>query len=281
MPRPTLLPGHATTSPAPTDRPRVVIVGAGFAGLAAARGLRRAPVEVTVLDRTNHHLFQPLTYQVATALLSPGEIAPALRTVLRAQHNATVRLAETTKIDLPDQSIRVLDAGGASSRIHYDYLVVAAGSQTSFFGHDDWAQWLYPIKTIAEATRLRDQISCAYERATEEHDPHEQAQWKTFAIVGAGPTGVEIAGQMASLARERDAESLQEGKARTRIVLIDAFEEVLSTFPRSLRAHTHRQLAEMGVQFQLGAMADAVDPGGVTVKRRDGRSHRIDARTVI
>lgn len=166
---------HSTTSPDTTRWPRVLIVGAGFAGLAAIRDIRHAPVDVTVVDRTNHHLFQPLVYQVATGLLSPGEIAPALRKVVRRQRNATVRLAETTDVDLVGRQIEVLETDGSTRRIGYDYVVVAAGSQDSCFGHADWAEYLYPMKTLAEAVRLRDQLLNAYERAVECDDPAEQS----------------------------------------------------------------------------------------------------------
>ncbi len=270
-----------TTLPGTTRRPRVLIVGAGFGGLAAIRGLRHATVDVIVVDRTNHHLFQPLVYQVATGLLSPGEIAPALRKILRRQRNATVVLAETTDVDLASRQVEVLETGGTTRRIGYDYLVVAAGSQDSYFGHDEWAKHLYPMKTLAEAARLRDQLLTAYERAAQCDDPAEQSRWTTFAIVGAGPTGVEIAGQLASLARALRHELHQMNTIRSRIVLIDALDEVLSTFPRTLRTHTHQRLTAMGVDILLDTMADAVDVAGITVKTKDGRTERIDTHTVI
>jgi len=259
----------------------VLIVGAGFGGLAVIRGLRHSPLDVTVIDRTNHHLFQPLVYQVATGLLSPGEIAPALRKVLRRQRNATVLLAEATTIDLAHQHIEVLEVGGAIRRLGYDYLVVAAGSQDSYFGHDEWAEHLYPMKTLAEATRLRDQILSAYERAAEcDDDPIEQARWTSFVIVGAGPTGVEIAGQLVSLAREMRYES-HELNTGSRIVLIDALGQVLSTCPSSLRRHAHQRLTAMGVQVLLDTSAAAVDAGGITLNTADGHTERIDTHTVI
>ncbi|MEO7126067.1 MAG: NAD(P)/FAD-dependent oxidoreductase [Nakamurella sp.] len=266
---------------AATPCPRVLIVGGGFGGLAAARGLRDAPAKVTVIDRTNHHLFQPLAYQVATGLLSPGEIAPALRKVLRRQQNATVLLAEATDIDLDGRSVHVLEADGRAGQIGYDYLVVAAGSQDSYFGHDEWAEHLYPMKTLAEATALRNRILCAYERAAECDDPAERARWMTFAIVGAGPTGVELAGQLAWLARELRQEFHNTNDMSSSIVLIDGLSDVLSTFPKSLRAHTERQLTAMGVEVRLEAKADAVDATGITVKTKGGQTECIDAHTVI
>lgn len=271
----------STTRPDTSRRPRVLIVGAGFAGLATIRGLRHTPVDVTVIDRTNHHLFQPLVYQVATGLLSPGEIAPALRKVLRRQRNTTVRLAETTDMDLAGRQIELLETGGTITRIGYDYLVVAAGSHDSYFGHDDWAEYLYPMKTLAEAVRLRGQLLTAYERADQCGDPAERSRWKTFVIVGAGPTGVEIAGQLASLARELQHELHHIDTSRSRIVLIDALPEVLSTFPQTLRSHTHQQLTAMGIEIVLDARADAVDGGGITVRTKDGHTERIDTHTVI
>nr|MDQ2873705.1 NAD(P)/FAD-dependent oxidoreductase [Actinomycetota bacterium] len=267
--------------PPTSRRPRVVVVGAGFGGLAAARGLRHAPVEVTVIDRTNHHLFQPMLYQVATGLLSPGEIAPALRKVLRRQHTAVVLLAEATDVDLATRQVEVFEAGGSTRRIGYDYLVVAAGSHPSYFGHDDWAEHLYPMKSLIEAIGLRDQILCAYARAIECDDPAERARWKSFVIVGAGPTGVELAGQLTSLARELDSELRQGDTNSSRIVLIDALSEVLSTFPPALRAHTHQRLTVMGVQVRLDTSAVAVDAAGITVKATDGHTERIDTHTVI
>lgn len=264
-----------------TARPRVLVIGAGFGGLAAIRQLRHAPLDVTVIDRANHHLFQPLVYQVATGLLSPGEIAPALRKVLRRQRNATVLLAEATDIDLTNRHIEVLETGGITRRIGYDYLVVAAGSQDSYFGHDEWAEHLYPMKTLAEAARLRNQLLAVYERAAQCDDPHEQSRWTSFAIVGAGPTGVEIAGQLAALARELHHELHQLDGTRSRIVLIDALDELLSTFPRTLRTHTRQRLTAMGVEILLGTTADGVDADGITVKTKDGGIQRIDTRTVI
>lgn len=281
MPTPTPTPARAAPSPAPTGWPRVLILGAGFGGLAAARGLRKAPVQVTVIDRTNHHLFQPLAYQVATGLLSPGEIAPALRKVLRRQHNTAVLLAEATDIDLDTRHVEALEVDGATRRIGYDYLVVAAGSQASYFGHDEWAEHLYPMKTLVEAIGLRDQILCAYERAAECDDRAERARWMSFAIVGAGPTGVELAGQLASLTRELRHELHDTDATSSQIVLIDALDAVLSTFAPSLRAHAHQRLNAMGVHIRLNSKADAVDGAGITIKAKDGHTERIDTHTVI
>jgi NADH dehydrogenase len=272
---------HDTASTVSGNRPRVVVVGAGFGGLAAVRGLRHAPVEVTVVDRTNHHLFQPLVYQVATGLLSPGEVAPPLRKVLRRQHNTTVLLGETTDINLTDRHIQVLEAGGTTRSIGYDYLIVAAGSHDSYFGHDDWAEHSYPMKTLPEAIGLRDQILRAYEQATECVDPTVRDRWTTFVIVGAGPTGVEIAGQLLALTRELRDELHRDDGSPARIILVDALSDILSPFPPALRAHAHQRLTEMGVQILLDTQADAIDATGITIKASNGHTERIDAHTVI
>ncbi len=270
-----------SNAPDPSRRPRVVIVGAGFGGLAATRGLRRAPVEITVIDRTNHHLFAPLLYQVATGLLSPGEIAPALRKVLRRQHNTSVVLGEATEVDLDARQVEVLQEDGTATQLGYDYLVLAAGAHDSYFGHDEWAEHAYPMKTLAEAARLRDHIFEAYEQAAECNDPTERCRLMTFVIVGAGPTGVEIAGQLAALAREMRQEFHPISAAESRIVLIDALAEVLSTFPPALRAHTCKRLTAMGVEVLVNTRAEDIDADGITVKATDEHTQRIDAHTVI
>lgn len=267
--------------PGASRRPRVVIVGAGFGGLAAARGLRHSPVDVTVIDRTNHHLFAPLLYQVATGLLSPGEVAPALRKILRRQHNASVLLGEATKIDLDARQAEVRQENGTVRREGYDYLVLAAGAHDSYFGHDEWAEHAYPMKTLAEAAHLRDHIFDAYERAADCDDPAARCRLMSFVIVGAGPTGVEIAGQLAALAQNMRQEFHPITAAESRIVLIDALGEVLSSFPSVLRAHTRGRLAAMGVEILLGARAEDIDSDGITIKTTDGGVQRIDAHTVI
>ncbi|MGI8768622.1 MAG: NAD(P)/FAD-dependent oxidoreductase [Propionibacteriaceae bacterium] len=271
----------ATTAIARAGRPRVLVVGACFGGLATIRHLRHAPVDVTVIDRTNYHLFQPLVYQVATGLLSPGEIAPALREVLRRQDNTTVLLAETSDIDLDGRQIEVHEANGSIRRLPYDHLVVAAGSHDSYFGHDEWAQHLYPMKTLAEAARLRAQLLGAYEQAAQCPEPTERSRWLTFVVVGAGPTGVEIAGQLATLADELRLEWHRKDSPRPRIVLIDALGEVLSTFPQALRSHARQRLSAMGVDISLTTAAEDADADGITVKAHDGHTERIFAHTVI
>jgi NADH dehydrogenase len=262
-------------------RPRVVIVGAGFGGLAATRGLRRSPVDVTVIDRTNHHLFAPLLYQVAAGLLSPGEIAPALRKVLRRQHNASVLLGEATEVDLDAQQVGVHQEDGTTSREGYDYLVLAAGAHDSYFGHDDWAEHAYPMKTLAEAAHLRDHIFAAYERAADCANAAERYRLMSFVIVGAGPTGVEIAGQLAALAHEMRQEFHPITTAESRIVLIDALPHLLGTFPAVLRNHAGERLAALGVDVRLDTRAEAIDADGITIKTTGHDTQRIDAHTVI
>jgi NADH dehydrogenase len=238
-------------------------------------------VDVTVIDRTNHHLFAPLLYQVATGLLSPGEIAPALRKVLRRQHNTSVLLGEVTEVDLDARQVEVVQADGIVSRERYDYLLLAAGAHDSYFGHDEWAEHAYPMKTLAEAAHLRDHIFDAYERAADCDDVDERWRLMSFAIVGAGPTGVEIAGQLAALAREMRQEFHPITTAESRIVLIDALPQVLSSFPAVLPTHTRKRLAAMGINVLLGARAEDIDADGITIKTTDGGMQRIDAHTVI
>ncbi|WP_143262053.1 NAD(P)/FAD-dependent oxidoreductase, partial [Allokutzneria sp. NRRL B-24872] len=180
---------------------RVVIVGAGFGGLAAARALKDAPVEVTVVDRMNHHLFQPLLYQVATALLPPGDIAPAIRDVLRGQRNAKVLLGEVVGFDTTGKHVEVVLSDGARRELDYDTLVVSAGATDSYFGHDEWREVARPMKTLADAIDLRSRLLSAFENAAAAESAEERDRWMTIAIVGAGPTGVELAGQVAAMAR--------------------------------------------------------------------------------
>lgn len=269
-----------STSPQ-RSRPRVIIVGAGFAGLVASRRLRHVPVDIVLVDRTNHHLFQPLLYQVATGILPPGEIAPPLRKIMRRQPNTTVELGEVTDIELDRREVAVCGAEDSPHRISYDYLIVAAGAEDSYFGHDQWAPHLYPMKALAQALRLRDQVLTAYQRAATCTDAEERTQWTTFAIVGAGPTGVEIAGQLATLARELQPEFSAIDPARGRIVLIDALDDVLTSFPPTLRRHTIKRLTRLEVDILLGAMVSDVDEREITVTTNDGRTERIQTHTVI
>jgi NADH dehydrogenase len=266
--------------PRDVTRPRVVIVGGGFGGLAAARRLRHAPVDVTLIDRTNHHLFQPLLYQAATGVVSPGEIAPALRAVLRRQRNASVWWAEVTDVDAGRREVELRDAEGVRRRLGYDYLIVAAGARDSYFGHDEWAPHLYPMKTLAQAVALRDRILAGYERAAETTDADERRRWTTFVIVGGGPTGVELAGELAAATRQFHRDFHHLDTERARIVVVEAGPHVLGHFAAPLREHARHRLTELGVELRLGTRAVDVDDGGIDVQA-DDRRERIAAGTVI
>ena len=221
---------------------RVVIVGAGFGGLFAARALRRAPVEVTVVDRTNHHLFQPLLYQVATGVLAEGDIAPPIRDVLRRQGNARVVLGDVVDIDLAAREL-TLDSQGTST-VPYDSLIVAAGAAQSYFGHDEFAEHAPGLKTIDDALALRRRIFGAFEMAELESDPERRAAWLTFVVVGAGPTGVELAGQIAELSRRGLRGNFRTFEpADARVILVEGGDNVLAPFPAPLRRRARRDLA--------------------------------------
>ncbi|MBI1213283.1 MAG: NAD(P)-binding protein [Alphaproteobacteria bacterium] len=250
-----------------SKRPHVVIVGAGFGGLSAAMALHSAPVDVTVIDRHNYHLFQPLLYQVATASLSPAEIAQPIRSILRDQTNARVLLDEVNGVDTAKKIVRT--AGG--QRVAYDYLVVATGARHSYFGKDHWEAHAPGIKSVDDATRVRGKILTAFERAEVESDPAKRRALLTFVIVGGGPTGVEMAGAIAELARQsitRDFRSITPHCAH--IVLVEAGPRVLPSFPESLSAEAKRALEAKGVDVRIGVAvgditADAVSIGAETL----------------
>jgi NADH:ubiquinone reductase (H+-translocating) len=260
---------------------RVVIVGCGFAGLFAAKALRRAPVEVVVVDRTNHHLFQPLLYQVATGVLSEGDIAPPIRDVLRHQRNVRVVLGEVVDVDVEQRELKI-DTLGSETKLSYDSLIVATGVSQSYFGHDEYARHAPGMKTIDDALELRGRILGAFEIAELEPDAAAREPWLTFAIVGAGPTGVELAGQIAELSRRalrgnfRCFES-----AASRIVLLDAGPAVLASYPERLRRRAQRDLQRLGVEVRLGTRVVGVDEAGLDVSIGEGDTGRIDARTKI
>jgi NADH:quinone reductase (non-electrogenic) len=260
-----------------TSSRKVVIVGGGFAGLNAARALRSAPVDVTVVDRRNYHLFQPLLYQVATGSLAPGEVAAPLRGVLGRQRNTRVLLGQM--VDLDPKGKRVLLADGAS--LEYDSLVIAIGSQTSYFGHDAWKEWAPGLKSIDEAVNVRHKILYAFEVAERISDPLQRKAWLTFVIVGAGPTGVELAGAIGEIARQtlrHDFRSIHPEEAR--IILLDGLPRVLMPFPEGLAQKAQRSLERLGVEIQTGTMVKDVDRDGLTVEG-GGHSNRIEAHTVI
>ncbi len=268
--------------PGRDGRPLVVIVGGGFGGLAAARSLADAPVDIVLVDRSNHHLFQPLLYQVATGILSEGEIAPPLRGIFSHYPNVVVRLAEVSGFDLASRVIHATAAGGDRLALSYDYLVVAAGAMPAYFGHDDWAQLAGGMKSLADAQRLRSRILDAFEMAADSSDPVERDAWLTFVTVGGGPTGVELTGQVAELSRQllcREFKSMDTGRAK--IALLDAGSTVLAAFPQRLQAIAAGDLSRLGVEIRTTTRVTGIDEHGVDADGGNGQHVRIPARTVF
>jgi NADH:ubiquinone reductase (H+-translocating) len=264
-----------------TSRHRVVIVGAGFAGLRAARALRHAPVDVTVVDRANHHLFQPLLHQVATGALPEGDIAPPVRDVLRHQRNAQVLLGDVTDIDLDDRQV-VLQTIGTRRRVGYDSLIVAAGARQSYVGHDEFALHAPTLKTIDDALKVRGRIFGAFELAELEPRPERRDPLLTFVIVGAGPTGVELAGQIAELSRRALKHNFRTfNPADVRIIVIDGASAVLPAFPEPLQRRARRDLQRLGVEVRLHSTVTSIDPDGVDVTHHDGSTDRIQSYAKI
>jgi NADH:ubiquinone reductase (H+-translocating) len=266
------------------SRHRVVVVGGGFAGLNAVRGLRDAPVEVTLVDRQNFHLFQPLVYQVATGALASAEIAAPLRAVLKRQRNARVMLATAKGFDLEAREVVLADLpdGEAERRLPYDTLIVAGGSNYSYFGHEDWREFAPELKSIGGALQIRGRLLSAFEAAELEPDPERRRAWLTFAVVGAGPTGVEMAGQIAELARDtlrRNFRSVEPGRAR--IVLLDGEDRVLPAFPEALSRRAGRELEQLGVEPLPGRIVVDVDAESVSWEEKGGGRTRLPARTVV
>lgn len=262
----------AAAVPEMAREPRVVIIGAGFGGLSAARALRHARVAVTVIDQRNYHLFQPLLYQVATAALSPADIASPIRGILAGQKNARVLLGRVIGVDRESREVLLEDR-----RVPYDMLVVATGARHSYFGHDDWAAAAPGLKTIDDATRLRRAILLAFERAENETDADEMHRLMTFVVVGGGPTGVELAGAVAELARyalARDFRAID--PTMSRIVLVEAGPRILPSFPDSLSAAAQRALEKLGVEVRVNEAVTRCDGAGVTAG-----GTRIDAGTVV
>ena len=260
-----------------------MVVGGGFGGLFATRALGWSPVDVTLVDREPHHLFQPLLYQVATGILSEGEIAPSLRYVLRRQRNVEVVLAAVTGFDLERRSVQVERPDRAAREIAYDSLIVAAGAGQSYFGHDELAEHAPGMKTLDDALRLRGRLLQALEMAELSEDPKQRAGWLTVAIVGAGPTGVEIAGQVRALATRALGSSFRRIDPRQiRVLLLDAGHEPLAHFGERLSDSVARELARLGVELHMGVRVTAVDDESVVLERPGtAGSERIDARTVI
>jgi NADH dehydrogenase len=277
----TTSPARVPVAPSQGGRPRVVIIGSGFGGLFAAQRLRKADVDITLIGKTSHHLFQPLLYQVATGILSEGEIAPSTREVLRRQENVRVVLGQVTDIDLTARTVTSSVLGRTT--VHpYDELIVAAGAGQSYFGNDRFAEFAPGMKSIDDALELRGRIFGAFELAELAEDQAEVDRLLTFVVVGAGPTGVEMAGQIAELAHRtlrRDFRRIDPTTAR--VVLLDAAPAVLPSFGEKLGDRARRQLNQTGVEVQLGAMVTDVDANGIEVKDADGQVRRINAATKI
>lgn len=259
------------------QRHRVVILGGGFGGLNAAQKLRNAPVEVTLIDRRNFHLFQPLLYQVATGSLSPGEIAAPLRGVLSKQKNAQVLLGEAADID-PVAKHVILRDGGIYA---YDSLIVATGSQTSYYGNDSWREWAPSLKSVEEATAIRHKILYAFERAERSANEEEARAWLTFVIVGGGATGLELAGALAEIANETLKNDFRHINPReARIILMEGGPRILGAYPVDLSTKAEKLVSRLGVEVHKGVMATSIDAGGVTYKSGE-ESKSLPAKTVL
>ena len=263
---------------------RVVIVGGGFGGVRAAQALAHAGVQITLIDRTNHHLFQPLLYQAATGALSPEEIAAPLRAILKRQRNVRVVMGEVHGFDLDRRRV-VLDAlpdGESGIEIEYDTLVVAGGSRYSYFGHDEWRRFAFEVKSLESALAVRRRIFTAFEAAELEQDPVRRAAWLTFVVVGGGPTGVEMAGQIAELASDtlrRDFHAIDSRHAR--ILLVEASERILPAFPPRLSTKAAAALQRLGVTLVLDTSVIDIDEHSVCTRGRDGTSQRLPTRTMV
>jgi NADH:ubiquinone reductase (H+-translocating) len=271
----TLQSVEPTGASLPTLMPRVVIVGAGFAGLNAAKALADAPVQVTVIDRNNHHLFQPLLYQVATAVLSPADISAPIRGVLHKQKNTEVLMAEVTGVDVENQ--RVLMKDQAVPELPYDYLILATGAHDSYFGHNEWAQFAPGLKSIIQATSIRRKILLAFEKAEEEPDPEKRRALLTFVMVGAGPTGVEMSGAIGGLAHKTLVSDFRHiNPKEARIVLVEALPRILPAFDERLANKARKALNRLGIEVRTSSPVEAIDSEGVVVA-----GERIPAKTVI
>jgi NADH:ubiquinone reductase (H+-translocating) len=254
------------------QRPRVVLVGSGFGGQAAVRALRRAPVRITIVDRSNHHLFQPLLYQVATAALSPADIAAPIRRIFRHQTNVSVLLAEATAINVTEKRVVLLDGS-----IDYDILILATGATHAYFGHDDWALFAPGLKSLKDALRIRQRVLMAFEVAERETDDARRRAWMTFVIVGAGPTGVELAGTLAEVTRQTLARDFRHiNTASARVILVEASPRVLGAYTEDLSQAARQQLEKLGVTVWTGMQVTGIDADGVSIGHE-----RIHAHTVI
>jgi NADH dehydrogenase len=257
--------------------PRVIIVGGGFGGLYAARALARAPVDVTLLDRRNHHVFQPLLYQVAAAALSPGDIASPIRWVLRRQANVEVLLADVRRVDPARHTVAIASNEGPDVEMAFDYLILATGSTHAYFGHDEWRDVAPGLKTLEDALDIRRRVLLAFERAERERDPARRPRLLTFVVVGGGPTGVELAGALAEMSRQslaRDFRHFDPGSAR--VVLLEGGPSLLANFPEPLREAARTDLERLGVEVRTGMIVTGVSPGRV-----ECGSASIEAATIL
>jgi NADH dehydrogenase len=260
--------------PDPLNRPRVVIIGGGFGGIAASKALRSANVAVTLIDRTNHFIFQPLLYQVATAALSPSDITAPIRWILRHQRNVEVLMAEVREIDPQRKVVRVDDA---LREIPFDYLIVATGSRHAYFGHNEWEPYAPGLKAIEDASEIRRRFLLAYENAEKTDDAKEREELLTFVIVGGGPTGVELAGAMPYIAKKALSPDFRRiDTHKTRVILVEAGPRILPTFPDALAARAHRDLNDLGVEVRTSSTVTGVDAEGVSIG-----SEKIRARTAF
>jgi NADH:ubiquinone reductase (H+-translocating) len=253
------------------QRPHVVLVGSGFGGLAAARALRRAPVRITIVDRSNHHLFQPLLYQVATAALSPADIAAPIRRIFRHQANVSVLLAEATAINVTEKRVVLLDGS-----IDYDILILATGATHAYFGHDEWALSAPGLKSLKDAVRIRQRVLMAFEVAERETDDARRRAWMTFVIVGAGPTGVELAGTLAEVTRQTLARDFRHiNTASARVILVEATPRVLGAYTEDLSQAARQQLEKLGVAVWTGMQVTGIDADGVSIGHERIHSHTV------
>jgi len=262
---------------------RVVVIGGGFGGQQAVAKLGHAPVEVTLIDRRNFHLFQPLTYQVATGALSPGDIAYPLRGIFKRDQNVRVLMAEVAAFDLAARQVHLRSVADvpAPDSVSYDTLIVAGGSRYSYFGHDEWSEYAAEVKSLESALMVRARILSAFEAAEEESDPGRRGEWLTFVVVGGGPTGVEMAGQIGELARDnrRDFRAIDPRTAK--ILLVETADRLLTSFPPSLSAKAKRSLERKGVTPTLGSTVVDLDGESVTVQDSGGARQRIPTRTIV